>query len=635
MSRVVTSVDSLGISDTELILGFEFKIPEGWHLYWKNAREVGLPPKLNWILPEVWKTDGLVFPNPMKIGNQSENTFSYGYEDHVLFPVVLTTKSSQKNDLILEGAIDYLICNLQCIPESKSFKITIPATHQARGKISSSNQALDEVINSLPVQSEINAGKWINANELEIYLPESFGKIADIFIARSDWRTNRRPLKVLTQNLGEGRWKISGFDEKRLDEKQSVEWTAISSDQKLSWTGVIDSHLAEKAVPGSGNQSTAFWVALLFAFLGGLILNLMPCVLPVVILKTTSVLKLAETPVSLKSSLFLTILGILSSFMILATVTLTLKILGHSVGWGFQFQNPQFLGFLILVIFIFALNLFDLFNIELGTSTSTKLASTEGAFAEGMLATLLATPCSAPFLGTALTYALTESGITLLFLFFVMGLGLSTPYAILLFFPQTLRFLPKPGAWMMTLKRFLAYSLLVSGIWIFSIFQQVASASICILLLGLMVATFIFFREFRLRWAVVLTVLLFSSTALSVSWRKSDTQVLNHFSDIRTISQRIEQGERLFVVVTADWCLTCKFNEQTVIDTEWFKKLLEERNMQLVMIDWTKQDSDIANFLKQHERVGIPFSATTETGHVHVLPELLTRSIVEEALSKF
>jgi thiol:disulfide interchange protein DsbD len=132
----------------------------------------------------------------------------------------------------------------------------------------------------------------------------------------------------------------------------------------------------------------------------------------------------------------------------------------------------------------------------------------------------------------------------------------------------------------------------------------------------------------------LLTIFLFSGAALNLSWKKSDTQVLNHFSDIRTITQRIENGERLFIVVTADWCLTCKFNEQTVINTDWFKKLLEEKNMRLVMVDWTQQDSQIANFLKQYERVGIPFSAATETGHVHVLPELLTRSIVEDTLAK-
>lgn len=335
------------------------------------------------------------------------------------------------------------------------------------------------------------------------------------------------------------------------------------------------------------------------------------------------------------ASLLPTVYGILTSFILLAVFTFSLQKLGHSIGWGFQFQSPIFLGFLILIIFIFALNLFGIFNISLSSKTSTALASTKGAFAEGVLATLLATPCSAPFLGTALTYALTQSGIILFILFFMMGLGLASPYFLLLIHPKLLNLLPKPGSWMEGLKRFLAYSLLLTGIWIFSIFQQITSYAMVIVLLNLLVFTFILFREFKASVATLILACIFSIAAVFFPWQKNARPDQHDFSSVSQVEEQVAAGKKVFVVVTADWCLTCKFNEQTVIHTEWFKKDLKSRDIELMIIDWTQKDDNVSKFLGRHGRVAIPFSAILSNQKQILLPELLTHSIVKDALSQF
>jgi thiol:disulfide interchange protein len=369
---------------------------------------------------------------------------------------------------------------------------------------------------------------------------------------------------------------------------------------------------------------------------------------PVVGIKTVSLLKLGAEANSYRRSIQLTIAGILASFLGLAVITILLKSLGHQVGWGFQFQSPAFVTFMILIIFLFALNLFDLFQFQIGSKSASAVSNLRGAFFEGVFATLLATPCSAPFLGTALTFAISQSAPILILMFLVMGLGLSTPYLALLFFPTLLRFLPAPGPWMITLRRALGYSMLFAVFFLLYIVHQQTEPLFLFAILGALFVIFILLRELQsvAKWIFIICVGLWS-LQFSLSMQLGDGGMVgrkegqfNQDSNVipfdeTKLQSLLNEGRNVYVMVTADWCLTCKFNEKTVIETEWFEGQLKDRNIVFMVADWTQRDEKIGKFLESHKRVAIPFSMLIDKNHELVLPELLTRSVVEKSFDQF
>jgi len=403
---------------------------------------------------------------------------------------------------------------------------------------------------------------------------------------------------------------------------------------------------------------------LLLAALGGLILNAMPCVLPVLSLKALGLVKSAgQSRAKVTSGALATSLGIVLSFLTLASAAIVAKRAGAAVGWGVQFQEPGFVAALAVAVTLFCLNLWGLFEIQLPSRLATAAGSMGGEglgghFTSGLFATLMATPCSAPFLGTAVGFALGQSAWTILSIFLAIGIGMASPYLLLAAFPRAADWLPKPGGWMEKVKGAMGFLLAAAAIWLLYVLAaQVSPERLAFVQLGLLaLALFLWLRHQTLgsglrRFALAASVLaaIFTIwTATSGTAReavekttfaegdaKSGRIAWSTF-DLQDAERLVAEGRLVFVDVTADWCFTCKVNERLVLETPAVASIFEELEVVAMQADWTNRDDDIAEFLAAHGRSGIPFYMLYRPGREpHVFGELISKegviSVVEEA----
>jgi len=388
---------------------------------------------------------------------------------------------------------------------------------------------------------------------------------------------------------------------------------------------------------------------LFFAFLGGLILNLMPCVLPVISLKLFGLIKHRnESRQRLLAHNISYTAGVIATFMGLALVVAGLKAGGEEIGWGFQLQSPAFILVMMLILFILSLNLFGLY--EFYTPGGSKLGGTQtpeglsGDFFSGVLTTILATPCSAPFLGTALTFAFTTSNFTIFLMFFMIGLGLAFPFLLTAIFPQSLALFPRPGAWMEKLKYFLGLSLLGTAIWLYDVFVSLVNFDLLSWRLNLLFALwfFAFFFAQKISKRKILQFLVFALPLvltvvaiqnlelkpLTESSRKSEGSWEN-WSEERMMAVK---ESPVFVDFTAEWCLTCKVNKKLVLETSGFEALKEKYGFKTMRADWTRRDDRITEFLKRHGAVGVPAYFIQKNGKIIPLGETISLGEIEEEL---
>ncbi len=620
--RLIAPLTSVSPETKNLRVGLEFKLAKGWHVYWKNPGRVGYPPKAQWTLPKDWTHSSLLYPIPERFLAASFET--YGYHDQVIYLVDLAGPGVEGKFFQASVKLDYLICEIQCIPESAELKIALKNSQE---EISPFAKTIDEIARNLP--SAMSPALFQIKEEGSQSIVIQFNGphlIENIFPFALSGKTQTQ-----ASPLGENQFALTS-----PQNRQDLEILAVWKDGKATRGGIIE--ISKSSDLGSLSE---ILLALLFAFLGGLILNLMPCVLPVIGLKTISLVKLGIAQNSdVRRSALLTCLGILSSFLVLAFLILSLRAAGQQVGWGFQFQSPAFVSFLIAVVFIFALNLFGVLEFSLPASSSTWMQKLQrGPFWEGTLATLMATPCSAPFLGTALTFALTQPSWLLIIFFLVMGAGLSTPYLMLALMPGALKLIPRPGPWMETLKRVLGYSLLLAVFWLLYILQQQTSALFLCLVLGLLLMIFVIFKEIKGKRAWVLVSLMtlaiiYGAERKSRSAPDGSSPTHSTFSE-SALQEKLLSGKIFYLVVTADWCLTCKYNENFVMKSDWFKDLLKSHHVEILIYDWTARDEAIGKFLESHNRFAIPFSMLISKDKQVIFPELLNRPNVEEHFQKY
>jgi len=398
---------------------------------------------------------------------------------------------------------------------------------------------------------------------------------------------------------------------------------------------------------------------LLFALIGGLLLNIMPCVLPVLTLKAFSLLKNNEDkPGEQRTGGLLYAAGVISSLLILAIVVIVLKLAGEQVGWGFQFQNPVFILTLVVILFLFSLSLFEVFIINPpGTNTAARLSGKGGrwgAFLSGAFAVLLATPCTAPFLGTALGFAFTQSPLVILLIFFMVGLGLSLPFLLLGFFPRLIGLLPRPGNWMNRFRELMAFLLMgtavhfvavlreqIGGARLVGVIEFLFALALAAWLLGWLTRP-VHKKPLRLAGALLALSLAVGSgfffldlTPVSVEESRGPRVPAGweRFSP-EAVEEAIISGDPVFIAFGASWCLTCKTNEATVLMTDWGNRLFEERNIRRFYGDFTNNDPVIGEWIADYGRAGVPVYAyySPGTGTARILPELLNRPLFEEAL---
>lgn len=598
------------------------ELKPGWKTYWRSPGEGGVAPKISW--PE-GVTDSWSWPVPSRFEISGMTT--QGYHDKVTIPITL---DGVKGDT-LDGTLTLSTCSNVCLLTDYPLHLdfTLPVDEGFR---SAFEQAMRAVPGTSGVSADLAAwlagdrlvitgtrdGKWDNPG---IYFDPLEG---DILPGEPVIKHDGNTLRVTVPVTDEWGDKPASLEGKRL----SFVLTSGGHAQQTTMTVGIAPEVTS-APDGTGKM-------VLFALLGGLILNLMPCVLPVMGMKLNSILLAGSDRRAIRLRFLATSAGILTSFMLLAGMVTALKLAGASLGWGIQFQNPWFIGLMVAVTFLFALNLFGAFEMLLPSSAAGRLATAGGSgiggsFCEGMFATLLATPCSAPFLGTAVAFALGAPLHSLWLIFLMLGVGMSLPWLFVALVPKTAMLLPKPGRWMNTLKVVLGLMMLASSLWLATLLSvHLGEAVSQIVMLALTVVALVLFALERkksspLFWLVVIALSAFGGyQARGLLNAPHDAPAQNAAQTIpwqplseEAIENALAQGKRVFVDISADWCVTCKVNEHRVLSQPDIIAALRQPDVVALRGDWSQPSAFIADFLAKRNRYAIPFNAVYGPG----LPE--------------
>lgn len=595
------------------------ELKPGWKTYWRSPGEGGVAPKISW--PE-GVTDSWSWPVPSRFDISGMTT--QGYHDKVQIPITL---DGVKGDA-LDGTLTLSTCSNVCLLTDYPLHLdfTQPVDDGFR---SAFERAMRAVPGTSGVAADLSAwladgslvmtgttdGKWENPG---IYFDPLEG---DILPGDPVINHDGNRLRVTVPVTDEWGDKPASLEGKAL----SFVLTNGDRAQQTSLT-VGATPDAPSAPDGTGKM-------VLFALLGGLILNLMPCVLPVMGMKLNSILHAGSDSRTIRLRFLATSAGIVTSFMLLAAMVTALKLAGASLGWGIQFQNPWFIGLMVAVTFLFALNLFGTFEMLLPSAAAGRLAAAGGtgiggSFCEGMFATLLATPCSAPFLGTAVAFALGAPLHALWLIFLMLGLGMSLPWLFVALVPKTALLLPKPGRWMNTLKVVLGLMMLASSFWLASLLSlhlgDAVAQVVMLVLVAVALTLFVMKRQASspLFWLVVIALSAFGgyqvrgllnappdasaqNTAQSIPWQPLSEEA---------IGQALAQGKRVFVDISADWCVTCKVNEHRVLNQPDIIAALHQPDVVALRGDWSQPSAMIADFLAKRNRYAIPFNAVYGPG---------------------
>ena len=663
--------------------GLYFKLDPTWHIYWKNAGDAGDPPHVAWTMPKGITATLFEFPAPMRL--PLGPLMDFGYQDEVVFPFTLQAASSTTSGpATLHAKIDWIVCQNSCIPGKAELAIT-RAVSSAPAP-ATSNPLIAKYIGLLP-RPLPSAGKAVfDANAAGFRLEVKTGtqeKSAFFFPADPDLIDNPAPQLLTVKPTGfilnlkkspfyataptvlNGVIELSGGRSYVIAAKPGVVSAAAETPQPASGTNPGTSSSGSTLPRSFGTASMqqlkpsgSFLGSVLFAFLGGLLLNLMPCVFPVLFIKGLSLVNSGrEERSTLRKHGLVYALGILVSFWALVAVLLVLRSAGSTLGWGFQFQSPQFVMLMTGLLFFLGLSLAGQFEIGLTlTNTGGSLAAKQGltgSFFTGILAVIVATPCTAPFMGAALGYALAQPAAVTFAVFTALALGLAAPYVALTLQPAWTRLLPRPGAWMEVLKQAISVPIFVTVIWLAWVVTQGYGANVLfallISLLLLAVAGWFLGRWPARRWATAVAVLvilgvvaicvfapgrLFSypspssenSAARSAAWQPWSVQAV---ADARA------QGQTVFVDFTASWCLSCQVNERLALTRPEVKTAFAAHHVVLFKADWSRHDDAITDALTALGRSGVPTYALYVPGESNprLLPEALTPGIVTDALA--
>ncbi len=612
--------------DENYYLGIKIDLKDQWKTYWKNPGDSGAPIKVDLktkdkenILKE------LLFPVPMRYYESDIETI--GYEKQVIFLakiVQLDHSTIHKTTL----SIEYLVCKEICIPVTVSKELYLDF------KIAKSGLLSNEFFNTMKKIPEKN-NKVFTVQKID----QKNNKEINVFIETkkvleqkklSIFNYSPNLLVKNTHSFSDDLLKVNlKFDEKiSLNNKVEL----VLSDGEVAEEMILD--LTKINIPNS------LFKMLIFALLGGIILNFMPCVLPVISIKVFSYMKLASKNKNIiKKEIISTIFGITFSFFLVSLITVIFKNLGNEIGWGMQFQNFYFLSFFSLLLLFFSLNLLGYFELILPSALINKFKSKNdnsymNSFFTGFFATILATPCTAPFLGTSVGFALTQNNHTIFLIFLFLSLGFSFPYFLFLFFPKTLLFFPKPGSWMIFFKKVLGFLVLLSAVWFFHLLKFNISFLLLFSLLIFFVSFFIEERSSIVKkvsigtfCTIPIVLILFSldKNKNYGTWIKFDENILKSSINNKSI---------VFVDITADWCITCQTNKIFVLNSKKITNFFDEESVVTVRGDWTDKNPEILKYLNRNNRSGIPFNIVYGPSSVegHILPEILTKETIIKAI---
>jgi thiol:disulfide interchange protein DsbD len=632
-----------------ITVALEEKIAPRWHTYWKNPGDAGAPTEIQWTLPPGWKAGPIQWPRPKRL--PVGPLMDYGYEGTPWLLTTLTAPPDATGTVTIKAQASWLVCEQICIPEDATLNLTLAVGKQEADPAVVKNFAAARAL--LPVASPWKLN-YALGDTLDIYvaapsLAAAHPTSADFFPARAGIIKNAAPQLVgyakdgLVLRLTPGN-KVNGLLEGLL--------VLTSTDGS---TQALEVSVPPGPVPPAEFSSSAasgdltLWLAVLFAFLGGIILNVMPCVLPILAMKALS---LATHGAEGRKESFAYVAGAVLSFAVLGLAIVALRAGGQSVGWGFQLQSPIAVAGFALLVFAVALNLSGLF--EVGSITAGEgLAHRHGmmgAFFTGVLAVAVAAPCTAPFMAAALGFALTQSAVSALAVFVALGLGFALPFLLLGVWPRLLAFIPKPGAWMLTFKQFLAFPMYAAAAWLVWVLTQqtgprgVALISAAMIALALAAWLWSVTRNLSARGRgigalVTLLVLLSGIYAVSLlhgaaAAPAAQTSKLGEPYTAAKLASLRAANRPVFVDATAAWCITCLVNEDAVLSRDSVKSAFAARNVAYLVADWTNQNPEVTALLKENGRSGVPLYLYYAPGASKpvILPQILTESGVLGAL---
>ncbi|HZF01882.1 MAG TPA: protein-disulfide reductase DsbD domain-containing protein [Methylomirabilota bacterium] len=696
-AKLILSADTAKPGDT-IWAGVDLKMESGWHTYWKNPGAAGSPTKIEWQLPPGISAGEIQWPLPKKLPPAEVTT--YGYEDEVMLLVPLTIETNlPAGALNLAAKVSWLECREVCIPANRNVEAKLNIGSESKN---SADAATVEMWKSKTPKAVANLDVYVwwhdstntNPRTLIIQVHAVQTNTLDFFPDANDsfeiqpetkstydeYSNSTIVNKLVKKFSGDWPKEISGvlvlnsregFEVKIpvSDQTPAGETISASNSSSVSRTGVAPvSNLIEKNA--ETGAPPVLPLMLLYAFIGGLILNIMPCVLPVIALKILGFVSEARSePRRVRNLGLIYVLGVLISFLALAAIVIGVKAAGHRAGWGMQFGSPIFIVCLTTLVMLVALNLFGVFEVTLGGRTlnaAGQLASrhgASGAFFNGILATTLATPCTAPFLAPALGFAFSQSSATIILIFLAAGFGLASPYILLSCNPALLKFLPKPGAWMEKFKIAMGFPLLATVVWLFNVASSSYGKNVLwlgIFLVIVALAAWIF-GEFVQRGrkhktaAIIIVLLLLGGGYVfalekELDWREAMPEANTSGSlkesangidwqrwSPEAVAQARAAGKPVLVDFTADWCLTCQVNKKTSIEISSIRKKLKDLNAVALVADYTHFPDAITTELQRYNRAGVPLVLVypkNPDAEPIVLPAILTPGIVLNALDR-
>ena len=665
-AELIAATDAI-VPGQPLTVGLRLKHENEWHTYWQVPGDSGLPTQIQWQLPAGFNAGPIAWPHPKRLPVGPLMNFGYEGETLLLTTVQVPADLPVGTPVTLNAKASWLECKDVCIPGDAQVKLTLPVKPQAAA---SSSAALFKAAQARVPASALAASASIDGNRIRVVLSPPAGKTLDKFefFPLEEGRIEAAAPQLLKGEGGQPAIYLTASKPIAPDFK-TLKGVVVANGGPAyanGWANLVQAPLSAGAVGAAAGSTSAagagssmsLLAALGTAFLGGLILNLMPCVFPVLSLKLIGLAqhRTHSGPMAAHGVAFA--VGVVLSFVLLAALLIGLQQAGSALGWGFQLQTPWVVAALTVLFFGIGLNLLGVFEFTMATGVANLKAADalahksdwRGSFGTGVLAVIVASPCTAPFMGAALGYAITQPAVIALSVFAALGVGMAAPYVLLTLFPSLLAKLPRPGRWMELFKQFMAFPMFATCVWLLWVLAQQVDAGGVALALGVLVAVGFTLWALGLsqrgarvfRWVAVvggmLTALTFApiatSEALAPGTRSTADAGWTEYSPEK-LTQLRNEGKAVFVDFTAAWCVTCQVNKRVALRADNVKARFVADNVVLMRADWTNRDEKITQALAQFGRNGVPLYVLYDRkGEAAVLPELLTEGIVLAALDK-
>lgn len=657
--RLISAVDGTATLDA-VPLGLEFKLKPGWKIYWRSPGDAGLPPIPDWAASNNVADVAIDWPRPERFSIFGLQTF--GYKDHVVLPLTVTPETPGQ-PVALAGNVNYLACSDICVPFDADLALTVSGGNAG---LSDEAPLINRFRSEVPREAQSASITWQGAGFASTAEDRLTLRVAakattpfnapDMIVEGPEGSYFNKPKVTLSADGTQAYFDLTAGGI-AASELGNAPLTLTLLDANRAVEGQVRASAGLPTIESGGPELSALLPILGLALLGGLILNLMPCVLPVLSMKLLSVVGHGGGHKGdVRRGFLASAAGIVTAFLILAGSLTALKQAGIAIGWGIQFQQPVFLAAMVVVVILFAANLLGLFQIRLPGAVADMAATAGqgqkglgGHFVTGVFATILATPCSAPFLGTAVGFGLSQGPFEIFAVFSALGIGLAAPYILVAILPGIATAMPRPGPWMDKLKAVLSLALIGTAVWLLTVLDTIAGGETALTIGGLTALILAVFStrrwlpQARIARLAPVAVLILSAAAVAlpitrdIAAPQTDTSVAQKAQwvpfDESAIPALIASGKTVFVDVTADWCITCQFNKKAVLETGAAADWLQQDNVVAMRADWTRPSDEISRYLNKFGRYGIPFNVVygPDAPQGIPLPELLTTEAVLSA----